>query len=137
MPDMVRPADYFKVMTPNKAGEGARILRALRDAGVNLLAFTGFPAGKRAQLDFIPENTVQFIQGAKRAGLKLGKKKTCFLVQGEDRPGAIAEICAKLAHKKISVIALDGISAGQGRFAAILWVKPRDVAKAANAFGAS
>ena len=45
--DTIRRADYFSMDIPNKLGEGARLLGALRDAGVNLLAFTGFPAGRR------------------------------------------------------------------------------------------
>src|SRR5262245_33036775 len=56
MAESIRRVQYFYVMAPDKPGEGARALKTLSEAGVNLLAFSGFPAGKRAQLDFIPEN---------------------------------------------------------------------------------
>ena len=52
MAEMIRKVQYFYVMAPDRPGEGARALETLREAGVNLLAFSGFPVGKRAQLDF-------------------------------------------------------------------------------------
>src|SRR5437773_12198294 len=50
MPESVRTADYFYVMVPDKPGEGARILGELKSAGVNLVAYSGFPSGRGAQL---------------------------------------------------------------------------------------
>ena len=49
MADTVRTADYFYVMVPDKPGEGARILGELKRAGVNLMAYSGFPSGRGAQ----------------------------------------------------------------------------------------
>ena len=137
MADTIRKVDYFKMEASNKVGEGARLLNALREDGVNLLAFTGFPKGRRAQIDFIPENTAAFKMAAKRAGMKVGLKKTGFLVQGDDRVGAVADVVTRLADAKINVTAMDALSAGNGRWGAILWVKSTDVAKAARALKAS
>jgi len=137
MADLIRKVDYFKMEVTDRPGEGARILGALRDAGINLLAFTGFPRGRRAQLDFIPEDSAAFKKAAKKAGLKIAPKKVVFLVQGEDRVGAIAEIMGKLGDAKINVTAIDAVTAGEGRYAAIFWVKPADVKKAAKALGIS
>lgn len=137
MGDTIREVDYFYIKAANKPGEGAKILGKLRDAGINLLAFSGFPAGRQAQIDFIPEDPVWFQEAAKRAGLKLSKKKSGFLIQGEDRIGAVAEIMGKLAAAKINVTAIDAVSTGQDRYGAILWVKPKDFSKAKKALGAS
>jgi hypothetical protein len=122
---------------PDKPGEGAKVVGALADAGINLLAFTGFPRGRRAQIDFIPEDTAAFKTAAKSAKLKLGPKKTGFLVQGDDRPGAVADLLKRLADAKINITAVDAVAAGMGRYGAILWVKSKDVNKAAKALGAS
>jgi hypothetical protein len=137
MADTIRKVDYFYIEAANRPGEAAKVLGALRDAGVNLLAFSGFPQGRKAQIDFVPEDTAAFKAAAKKAGLKLSLRKTGFLVQGEDRPGAIAEITGKLAAANINITACDGVSAGQGRFGAILWVKGTDVGKAAKVLGAT
>ncbi|MBI3598759.1 MAG: ACT domain-containing protein [Nitrospirae bacterium] len=136
MGDTIRKVNYFHVDAPNKAGEGAKILSALWELGVNLLAFTGFPSGRKAQIDFIPEDTDSFKKAAKRAGLKLSVKKTGFLVQGSDRMGAVAEILSELAAAKINVTAIDAVTAGEGRYGAIFWVKTADVKKTAKTLGA-
>jgi hypothetical protein len=135
MADTIRLAQYFKMKTSNKAGKGASVLASLRDAKVNLLAFSGFPLKRRAQLDFVPSNPAAFKTAARKAKLKVRGPKTCFLVEGDDRPGAGARLMARLADAKINVTSLQAISAGGGRYGAILWVKPRDVRKAAKALG--
>ena len=137
MAEMIRKVQYFYVMAPDRPGEGARALETLREAGVNLLAFSGFPVGKRAQLDFVPENPAAFRAAAKRAKWKIVGPKTGFVVDGDDRPGVVAGILGRLAAAKVNVTATDAVCAGAGRFGAILWVKPRDVAKAAKVLGAA
>ena len=132
----VRTADYFYIDAPQKAGEGARVLGQLRDAGVNLLAISGFPAGRRAQVDFVPEDPAAFRAAAKKAGWKATGPKKVFLIDGEDRVGVMAEAMERLAAAGISVTAAQAICAGAGRFGAILWVAPRDVKRAAKALGA-
>ena len=137
MAQTIRRVDYFYIETPNRPGEAARALKALKDAGINLLAFSGFPKGRRAQLDFIPADPAALVKAAKRAGWKLHAKKSCFLIQGEDRPGAVADILGKLADAKINVTAVDAVCAGADRYGAILWVKPPDLKRAAKALGAT
>ena len=39
---------------------------------------------------------------------------------------------ATLAKAKINITAMDAVTSGKGRFAAIFWVKPKNVAKAAR-----
>jgi hypothetical protein len=120
------------MQTPNRAGQGARLLKGLADQGVNLLAFTGFPSAGQAQVDFIPYDAAKFARAARKLGIKASKKKTVFLAQGSDKTGAIAAICGKLAAAGINMVAMDAVAAGKGRYGAIFWVKPRDVAKAAR-----
>jgi hypothetical protein len=136
MADRIRRVPYFYILAPDKAGEGARALRTLHDAGVNLLAFSGFPEGRRSQLDFVPEDPAAFRAAAKKAGWKVTGPKTAFLVDGEDRPGAVAEILGKLAAAKVNVTATDAVCAGAGRFGVLFWVKPGDVSRAAKALAA-
>jgi len=135
MAETIRKVDYFYIEIANKPGEGARALDAVRNAGVNMLAFSGFPSGRKAQIDFIPENTAAFKAAAKKSGLKLSPKKTGFLIQGEDRVGAVAGVVDKLARAGINITAMDAVCAGAGRYGAILWVKAPDVRKAARVLG--
>ena len=135
MAETIRQVDYYYVETPNKPGEAARALAAVKEAGVNLLAFSGFPRGRRSQLDFIPEDPAAFVKAARKAGLKLSARKTGFLIQGEDRVGAIGDVLGKLAAARINVTAVDAVCAGEQRYVAILWVKPPDRKRAAKALG--
>lgn len=131
MADTVRLVEYFYISAPDKPGEGARTLNTLKDAGVNLLAFSGFPQGRRAQLDFVPADSAAFKQAAKKAGWKVVGPKRGFLVQGDDRVGAVAGLLERLAGAKINVTAIDAVSVAGGQYGAIFWVAPKDVKKAA------
>jgi hypothetical protein len=133
---IIRKATYFSMQVPNRLGQGALLLGALKDAGVNLLAFTGFPHGKGAQVDFVPYDAGAFLRAARKLGFKAGKGKTVFVAEGDDRPGAMAAICDKLASARINMVAMDAVAVGKKRCGAIFWVKPKDVAKASRALGA-
>jgi hypothetical protein len=137
MPDEIRKIDYYDATVADKPGEAARILSALEQAGVNLIAFSGFPQGARkAQLDFMAEDNAALKKAARAAGLTLGPKKTGFLLQGEDHRGAAAAVARKLSEVGISLISMQTICAGAGRYGGLFWVKPEDVRKAAKALGA-
>jgi hypothetical protein len=67
MPTTIRKVNYAYVTVASKPGEAARILEALRDANVNLLAFSGFPQGRnKAQVDVVTDN----IDGLKAAATR-------------------------------------------------------------------
>jgi hypothetical protein len=133
----VRKAGYRYITTPDKPGEGARILAGIRDSGVNLMAFHAFPISDgRSQLNFVPGDERAFEAMAKKANLSFSEEKTVFLVEGDDRQGAMADLLARLAASGINVTAVDAIKAGP-RFGALIWVKDADVDKAAKALGAT
>ncbi len=133
----VRKVESFATSVPDKAGAGHGILAALAAQGVNLLAVSGFPTGAgKAQLDLIPVDAAAFSSAALRLKLRTRKPKGAFLLQGEDHVGAVAEALGRLAAQKIHVIAAQALTAGNGRFAMILWVRPASYEKAAKALGA-
>lgn len=128
----VRKVDYFHLMVPNTPGRGARVLSALAAEGINLLAFSGFPNGRKGQLDLIPQDSAALRRAARKLDLDLSVRKTGFLMQGADRVGAMNRILETLAAAKINITAMDAVTAGGGRFGAIFWVKPKSVARAAR-----
>lgn len=135
MADDIRRVEHYSVSIRDKVGEGARVLGALRDRGVNLIAVWGYPRGAgKAQLELIPENASAFEAAAKQAKLRL-KKSTAFHITGEDHPGVIADVLKKLAEAKISVGAAQAICAGAGRYGAVLFLSPSGTKKAATILG--
>jgi hypothetical protein len=136
MAESIKVAQYFKVLVPDKPGEGFKLLDAVKGAGVNLLAFSGFPRGRKGQLDFVPEDPARFKEVAKYNKWKVQGPKSCFVVQGDDRVGAVADVVERLVDVKVNITAVDAVSAGMGRFAVLIFVKPSAVKKAAAALGA-
>jgi len=136
MATTVKKVAYFAMDVTNRAGQGAKILGGLAERGVNLLAFSGFPNGKKAQLDFIPESAAAFKKAIKAAKLTTRPQKFGFLIQGDDRKGAVAKLLKTLAEKKINITAIDAVSAGAARYAAILFVAQKDVNRTARALKA-
>jgi prephenate dehydratase len=128
----VRKASYYSMKVPQRPGSGAQLLAALKAAKVNLLAFTGFPEGGGAQVDFVPQDNAKFLKAARKAKLKISSRKTVFLTQGNDRVGALTRILGKLAKGKLNLVALNAVTAGKRRYGAMFWVKAKDVAKAAR-----
>ena len=96
---------------------------------MNLLAFSAFPEGRKSQADFVPEDSAAFKAAAKKAKWKTKGPKKGFLVQGDDRTGACADLVGCLASAKINITAFDAVTVG-GRYGAIFWVAPKDVKKA-------
>jgi len=137
MADTVRGVDYFYVTLPDTPGEGQRVLSALKESGVNLLAFLGFPVGGgQSQIDLVPEDAESLRAAAERAGVTLSEAKRAFLVQGDDRVGAVADHLAKLAEANVNVTAATATAAGSGRYGMIVWVAAADYERAAHALGA-
>jgi len=136
MAETVRKVEYFYATVSDKPGEGRRLLEHLSEKGVNLVAFTAFPiGGDQAQLDFFPENPEQLQKAAADAGITIVGPKKAFLIQGEDRVGALHEHHLKLSNAGINVHAANGVCNGSGRFGYVLWVKPEDYEAAARALG--
>lgn len=138
MLDQIRQIDCFYLTVPDNPREEARVLAALQAAGVNLLGISAFPHGAhKSQLDLIPEDSGAFRKAAKSAGLKLSRKGTGFLIQGEDQPGALADTANTLAEAHIKIISAQVFCAGSGRCGGMLWVGAPDARRAAKALGAT
>ena len=132
-----RKLNYCYVTVSHRAGAAAGILKALKNAGVNLTAFSGFPtSGGKAQVDLIADKLGGIRRLARQHGWKLSRPKKGFLIQGTDEVGAIEKPIAKLAAARITITAADAVAAGKGRYGMILWVKRKDYARAAKAIGA-
>ena len=137
MADRILKVAYCHTKVPSRAGNGARMLEEIKGEDINLLAFSGFPAGGgKSQLDFVAESTTELRRLARKNGWRISKTKKAFLVTGRDSLGSVYRHVKKLADKKISVTAADAVCAGKGRYGMILWVKPKDYGRAARALKA-
>jgi len=132
MGDKVRRVSYCYVTVPSRAGQAARVLGELRREGVKLLAYSGFPNGGQAQIDLVAKDVTPIRKIAEKNGWRVSTAKSGFLIQGKDSKGAVHKQLQRLADEKINVTAADAVSAGKGRYGMLLWVKPKDYARAAK-----
>ena len=89
-------------------------------------------------MDLIALDSEKLGKTATAMGLTLSRRKTGFLIRGEGEPAlAVADILKRLAGIHIHVTSMQAVSAGSGRFGALLWVKATDVEEAAKVLGAS
>ena len=132
----VRRAAYFQATVRDQPGEAYKLLSQFLDIGVNLLAFTAIPSGPLStQLTIFPEDPERLSHTAKQAGLELGEPSLAFLIQGDDRLGAIADIHEKLFEANVNVYASSGVTDGRGGYGYVLYVKPDEYERAAAALG--
>ncbi len=137
MRESVRKVNHYSMFVPDKPGAAFNVLATLVSAGINLLACSGAPKGKRAQIDVVPDDTRKFVFAAKRAGLAFVENRSGFLLQGEgDRPGVLASKLKVLADQGINVTGVDALSIGD-TWGAILWVGAADVQRAGRRLRAS
>lgn len=133
MPVTIRRIEYFYAMVKDRPGEGYQLLSQLAQAGVDLLAFNAVPmGGETTQFMLFPADTERLAVAAERQSLVLTGPQHAFLIQGDDRLGACAEIHRKLAEAHINVFSSSGVTDGRGGFGYVLHVRPDDYERAAR-----
>ena len=136
MPDVIRRVEYFNTTVRDRPGEGYKLLAQMAEMGLNLLAFTAVPVGpSTTQLTLFPEDPAKLAAAAQRAGMTLDGPHSAFLVQGDDELGALAEIHQQLYRANVNIYASSGVTDGRGTFGYLIYVRPEDCNRAAQALG--
>ncbi len=136
MPFSTRRIEYFYVNVRDELGVSYRILSALAERGVHLLAFTAVPSGAdRAQLAIFPEDPAHLLSEARLAQIELEGPHHALLVQGDDELGGLAQVHGRLFDAGIDVYASSGVSDGKGSFGYVVYVREDQFEQAADALG--
>lgn len=137
MADTISKIEYYSIVIPHQCGEGAKLMNAFKEAGVNFIGMWAYPIGEgKAKIDLSAEDNALMKKVARKLKLEVGPKQTAFYIYGKDRKGAVADVLAKLAEAGVNVRALQAGCAGPGRYGAFLQLEdPKDVRKAAKALG--
>ena len=132
----IRKVDYFYVTVKDEPGEAHKVLAQLAELGVDLLAMTMVPVGAaHTQLTIFPEDVGKLQNAAGRTGMALGGPQSALLVQGDDKLGALVEIHAKLSAAAVNVYASNAVADGFGKYGYVIYVRPEDFDRAADALG--
>ena len=137
MPVSVHRVRYYYATVEEVPGQTYAILSQLAACGVDLLAFTAAPVGpNHVQWSLFPADTKEFEDVAHDIGLPVVAVQDALLVQGDDRLGALAELHERLSQARVEVYATSGVTAGNERFGYVIYVKPDEIDRAAEALGA-
>ena len=137
MADQARVVYSYSTSVPDEPGQAFKVLATLVSASVNLLGCSGTQSDGEARIDVVPADAAAFAALVERVTLSFRRQKAGFLIQGDDRPGALADNLSRLADIGINVAGVHGLAAGAGRWGAIVWVADRDLEAAAHALGAT
>ena len=130
----VRRINYSYITLTESAAVGYEVLSGLAGQGVNLVAITAVPFGpERTQLTVFPDDTAKMQQTAQLANIPLDGPHPALIVQGNDEVGALAVIHEKLRDANVHVFASTGVADGKGGYGYIIYVRPDEFERAAEA----
>ncbi|HSL64459.1 MAG TPA: hypothetical protein VK874_07340 [Gaiellaceae bacterium] len=132
----ISSVDYFYANVRDELGAAYRVLSALAERGVNLLAFTAVPSGPTlAQFSLFPADPRKLAAEARAAGLVLDGPHHALLVQGDDELGALASVHERLVDAGVDIYASTGVTDGRGSFGYVVYVREDQFERAKDALG--
>lgn len=138
MLEAVKHVEYYYTTVADKPGEARKLLEFLSERTVNLLALHAFPVGEgKSQINLFPDDPETLKAAAEDARMTLVGPKRAFLLQGEDRIGALYDYHLKLSNARINIHACSGVVDGTGRFGYLIWVAPGDFEEASRVLKSS
>ncbi len=133
----VRRIDYFYLTVTESPAVGYEVLSDLAEQSVNLVAISAVPFGPaRTQLTVFPDDTAKMQHAAQQANIPLDGPHPALVVQGDDEVGALAHIHEKLFDANVHVFASTGVADGRGGYGYIIFVRPEEYERAAEALNA-
>lgn len=119
----VRKVAYFYTRVEDRPGKAYELLAELASEEINLLAFSAVPYSTGVvELTVFPDNAAQLVEAARQRGWKLAGPQHAFLIQSDDRLGAIASIHRLLNEAGVNIYASTGVTGGEGRYGYVIYV---------------
>ena len=113
----------------DRPGMLADITRHLAEAGINLVALLAWSeGGGRARVGCVAEDVGKLKALAAQFGIEV-REHTLFLLEGEDRVGALVELATELGNAGVNITGVNAC-ANFGRYTCLLRVADEDVEKA-------
>jgi hypothetical protein len=132
----IRAVEYYYANVRDELGAAYRVLSALAERRINLLAFTAVPSGPaRAQFALFPEHPQTLVAEAKAINLPLDGPYRALLVQGDDELGALATVHERLVDAGVDIYASTGVTDGAGSFGYVIYVREDTFQQAQAALG--
>ena len=127
---MVRTKQLY-VALPHKVGQMAKVSTTLAEAGVNVLALSVVESTEMGTLRLVVNKPKEGAAALKAAGMTVSQMDVLMLAV-PNTVGMLAEVCDRLAAKKINISFAYG-STGRGRGAAHIVLACDSLARARRA----
>ncbi|MDH3216224.1 MAG: hypothetical protein OEN01_08025 [Candidatus Krumholzibacteria bacterium] len=123
----IRSVEYYLTTVHDRPGGAYELLSSLATEEVNLLAFSAVPIGpENTQLILFPQRPQTLVRAAGKTGMVLTGPQHAFLIQGDDRLGALVDIHRKLCDARINIYASSGVTDGKGGYGYVIYVRGDD-----------
>lgn len=126
----VRRAWQIEVVTSAKPGTLGSVLNSLATGGADIRGVVSYNRGTSGCIQIIPHDPDRAESALRHAGYA-PERKEVLMVEGDDKPGAMADIGRKLGRAGVDIEYLYATSLGQGRFVSVF--QTSDPAKAYEA----
>jgi len=124
MATTIRCIDCFVITVPDRPGESYRVLRALADRDVDLIAMAVVPAADGgSRITLYPEEGTDLAGAAAEAGLTLDGPYPAVVAQGSDKRGALAELHQRLSEAGVNIRMAAAVTDGRGDYGYIVHVE--------------
>ncbi|MBN1268653.1 MAG: hypothetical protein JXB04_03625 [Kiritimatiellae bacterium] len=114
----VTKSSQLSIKTPDKAGELAKVLGIVADAGANGLAYAGYAQAGQGHVMLVTADNAKVAAAMKKAGYEVREDKV-VLVTDKDAKGAALALAKKIAAAGISLTSAYATAAG-GEYLTVL-----------------
>lgn len=96
-------ASDLTVILEDRPGTLADVGEALGKAGINIEGWCGFPSGGKGILHILVEDAVAARRVLQEAGLEVRSERPVLILEVEDRPGVLGDVCRRIARAGVNV----------------------------------
>ena len=134
MAHQIKKIDYYNIVVQDQPGEAYKLLKELKNLGINMPAFSAIPLSSgTTQLTIFPDDSYKMMKEFKLAGHKPDGPHKALLIQGDNELGALADIHMKLYDAGVNISAAHGVTDGENRFGYVIYLRSDEFDKAVRA----
>ncbi|HNW93458.1 MAG TPA: hypothetical protein PKM88_11165 [bacterium] len=127
----IQQIESYTITIDGTITAASQLLATVAGAGVDFHAFKAIPVNPNAtQFTLFAKDSVQLVNGARKAGIALAGPHAALLIKGDEEAGALAGIYAKLALAGIQVEEACGIADIHGGYGVVLYLTAEGCSRA-------
>lgn len=126
--------EYYNVFIDQDSDAANRMLSCISGTGISLIAYKSkYVAGEGTVFTLFSLKTDEMIGAVTSKGYRIDGPYPGLFVEGDDIPGALAEIFQRLADRNIIINESSGIANINNGYGVVLYVPEKDIATAYTA----